>query len=183
VTQEEIHQLLEEKYQEYCQPKFIETDPIQVPHLFEDKLDIEISGLISATIAWGQRPTIIKNARSAMKRMGNEPYRFVTEHSTKDLRSLDGFVHRTFNSEDLKQFIRVLRALYSEYETLETVFLDGIESGDHNLKKAISHFRSHFLSVPHEKRFEKHISDPMKNSAAKRLRSMHLNQIRQIVEE
>jgi uncharacterized protein (TIGR02757 family) len=97
----EIKQLLEEKYLEFCQPCFIETDPIQVPHLFEDKKDKEISGLITATMAWGQRPTIIKNARSAMARMGNEPYRFVKEHSEKDLKVFDGFVHRTFNAEDL----------------------------------------------------------------------------------
>jgi len=169
VIKEEIHHLLEEKYQEYCQPKFIDTDPIQIPHLFEDKQDIEISGLITATIAWGQRPTIIKNVRSAMKRMGNEPYRFVMEHSEKDMNSFDGFVHRTFNSNDLKQFVRSLKLIYSKHQSLEDVFLEGIGSKDQNLKNAISHFRTSFLSVSHEKRFEKHISNPMKNSAAKRL--------------
>ena len=66
MTHEEIKQLLEEKYVAYCQPHFIELDPISFPHLFEEKKDIEISGLIAATIAWGQRPTIVKNAKSAM---------------------------------------------------------------------------------------------------------------------
>jgi uncharacterized protein (TIGR02757 family) len=169
VTELEIKQLLDEKYEEYCTPIFIEPDPISIPHLFKDKLDIEISGLIAATIAWGQRPTIIRNAKAAMQRMGNEPYRFVMEHSEKDLSALDGFVHRTFNSEDLKHFIRSLRSIYSQYDSLEDVFLKGIQTEDGNLKSAIHHFKQEFFSIDHEKRTQKHVADPMKGSSAKRI--------------
>jgi uncharacterized protein (TIGR02757 family) len=165
----EIKQLLEEKYLEFCQPCFIETDPIQVPHLFEDKKDKEISGLITATMAWGQRPTIIKNARSAMARMGNEPYRFVKEHSEKDLKVFDGFVHRTFNAEDLKHFVKALKHLYNRNASLEDVFLNGIEKSDINLKNSISEFKRGFFAITHQYRTQKHVSDPLKNSAAKRL--------------
>ncbi|MBP9152232.1 MAG: TIGR02757 family protein [Flavobacteriales bacterium] len=169
MTQEEIKQLLEEKYLEYCQPHFIELDPISIPHLFEERKDIEISGLIAATIAWGQRPTIVKNAKSAMQRMGNEPFRFVMEHSENDLKALDGFVHRTFNSEDLKHFVRSLRSIYSTYDSLEDVFLEGIENGDENMMNSIAHFKQVFFSIPHEKRTQKHVSDPQQGSASKRL--------------
>ena len=169
MTQKEIKQLLEEKYLEYCRPHFIELDPISIPHLFEERNDIEISGLIAATIAWGQRPTIIKNAKSAMQRMGNEPFRFVMEHSENDLKALDGFVHRTFNSEDLKHFVRSLRNIYSRYDSLEAVFLEGIESNDKNMMNSIAHFKEVFFSIPHEKRSQKHVSDPLKGSASKRV--------------
>lgn len=169
MTQYEIKQLLEEKYLEYCTPDFIELDPISIPHLFEDKRDIEISGLIAATIAWGQRPTIIKNAKSAMQRMGNEPYRFVMEHSENDLKSLDGFVHRTFNSYDLKHFVRALKTIYSVHGSLENIFLEGIGSNDGNMMSSIAHFKQVFFSIPHEKRTQKHVSDPLKGSASKRL--------------
>jgi len=169
MTRTEIKQLLEEKYLEYCQPQFIESDPISIPHLFEERNDIEISGLISATIAWGQRPTIIKNGKSAMQRMGNEPFRFVIEHSEKDLKALDGFVHRTFNSEDLKHFVRSLKNIYSTHESLEDVFLDGIGKSDMNMMHSIAHFKQEFFSIPHERRTQKHVSNPMKGSASKRL--------------
>ena len=49
MTHHEIKQLLEEKYLEYCAPDFIGLDPICIPHLFEERKDIEISGLIAAT--------------------------------------------------------------------------------------------------------------------------------------
>ncbi|MCF8464209.1 MAG: TIGR02757 family protein [Flavobacteriales bacterium] len=169
MTQEEIKQLLEEKYLEYCQPHFIELDPISIPHLFEERKDIEISGLIAATIAWGQRPTIIKNANSAMQRMGNEPFRFVMEYSENDLKALDGFVHRTFNSEDLKHFVRSLRNIYSTYDSLEGVFLEGIGNEDKNMLQSITHFKQVFFGIPHQKRTQKHVSDPLQGSASKRL--------------
>lgn len=169
MTNLEIKQLLDEKYLEYCQPRFIESDPIQVPHLFEGEKDKEISGLITATIAWGQRPTIIKNALSAMARMGNEPYRFVMEHSEKDLKAFDGFMHRTFNAEDLKHFIKALKHLYQRNDSLENVFLKGIDKSDINLKNSIAGFKREFFSIPHQPRTQKHVSDPLKNSAAKRL--------------
>ena len=169
MTDAETKQLLEEKYEAYCSADFIEPDPICIPHQFEEKQDIEVSGLIAATIAWGQRPTIIKNAEKAMRLMGNEPYRFVMEHSEDDLNALDGFVHRTFNAEDLKHFIRSLKNIYSKYDSLEEIFLAGIEKDDSNLKNAIHHFKQEFFSIPHEKRTQKHVADPMKGSSAKRI--------------
>ena len=169
MTQHEIKQLLEEKYLEYCTPDFIELDPISIPHLFEDRRDIEISGLIAATIAWGQRPTILKNAKSAIDRMGNEPYRFVMNHTENDLKSLDGFVHRTFNSEDFKHFVRSLKNIYSEHGSLENVFLEGIGKDDLNMMNSIAHFKQVFFNIPHEKRTHKHVTDPLKGSASKRI--------------
>jgi len=55
-------ELLEEKYREYNRSSFIDEDPIAVPHLFTKKENIEIAGFLTATIAWGQRKTIIRNA-------------------------------------------------------------------------------------------------------------------------
>ena len=169
MTRKEIKELLDEKYLEYCTPDFIALDPISVPHLFEEKQDIEISGFIAATIAWGQRPTIIKNSKNVMNRMGKEPYRFVMEHTEKDLKDLDGFVHRTFNSEDLKHFVRSLRNMYSKHDSLEEIFHEGIGSNDVNLQNAIHHFKQEFFAIPHESRTQKHVSDPLNGSAAKRI--------------
>lgn len=101
--------------------------------------------------------------------MGNEPHRFVMEHSEKDLKDFDGFVHRTFQAEDLKHFIRSLRNMYSEWDSLEDVFLSGIKEGDSNMKHSIHHFKQEFFSIPHEKRTQKHVADPLNGSSAKRI--------------
>ena len=46
----ELKDFLDEKVELYNNPKFIESDPIQIPHLYTLKEDIEIAGFLSATI-------------------------------------------------------------------------------------------------------------------------------------
>lgn len=94
-----IKDFLDEKYDKYNRVDFIESDPISIPHQYSIKEDIEIAGFLSATIAWGQRVTIINNANKMMKLMGNNPYDFIMSAKQKDLIRFDDFVHRTFNGD------------------------------------------------------------------------------------
>jgi len=104
LTKTELNQFLDEKVIQYNNPKFIESDPIQIPHLFSLKEDIEISAFLTATIAWGNRKSIITNAKKMMELLGNSPYDFVLNHKPHHLDTIEGFVHRTFNSNDFKYF-------------------------------------------------------------------------------
>ena len=58
----------------YERPDFIPDDPIAVPHRFSDKADIELAGFIAATLAWGQRKTILASAGSFMDRLDGAPW-------------------------------------------------------------------------------------------------------------
>lgn len=158
----EIFSLLEEKYTEYDQSFFIEFDPISIPHQFSEKLDIEISGFITATIAWGQRKTILRNANSLFQQMDQRPYDFVLHATAKEINRLN-FNHRTFNVEDLKFFIHSLRKIYKKHSSLEELFIG------ESLKDRIENFRKEFLQPEHPKRVEKHIASPYSGSAAKRI--------------
>ena len=163
----ELKEFLDEKAAFYEQPKFIETDPVQIPHLFTLKEDIEIAGFLTATISWGNRKSILNNAHKLILLMGNSPYDFVMNHTEDQLDSLEGFVHRTFNSIDLSYFIKALQHLYNAYGDMEGFFTQyGKEA---YLQNAIHFFKKEFFSLPHPIRTEKHISDPHKNSAAKRI--------------
>ncbi|QKX07646.1 TIGR02757 family protein [Aquimarina sp. TRL1] len=167
MTKSEIKSFLNEKASFYEHPKFIETDPIQIPHLFSLKQDIEIAGFLTATISWGNRKSILTNAHKLMKLLGDSPYDFVMSHTQSQLEGLDGFVHRTFNSIDLAYFITALRHLYTIYDGLEPFF--AIHAEKDTLQHAIHEFKKEFFSIPHPSRTQKHISDPHKNSAAKRI--------------
>ena len=123
MTQEQLLEFLEEKVELYNTPNFIESDPIQVPHLYTQKEDIEIAGFLAATIAWGNRKMIVKNAHRMRELMGNSPYDFVMSHTDEDLERLTDFVHRTFNSQDFIGFVKGLNNLYTKYESL-TIILD-----------------------------------------------------------
>lgn len=163
----ELKAFLDEKVLLYNKPDFIESDPIQIPHSFTLKEDIEIAGFLSATIAWGNRKMIISNARRMMDLMGNSPYDFVMGHSHHHLESLNGFVHRTFNAADFSTFITALRNIYTNHGGLEAVFRKNLN--DNSLQKSISEFKKVFFEIEHQNRTQKHVSDPLTGSAAKRI--------------
>ncbi|MBP2832711.1 TIGR02757 family protein [Aquimarina sp. U1-2] len=163
----ELKDFLDEKALCYEHPKFIETDPVQIPHLFTQKEDIEISGFLTATISWGNRKSILNNAHKLMLLLDNSPHDFIMNHTKNDLKNMESFVHRTFNGEDLVYFIKALRNFYLKYASMEA-FYTQFKTETH-LQNAIHHFKKEFFNYPHEIRTEKHISDPRKNSAAKRI--------------
>lgn len=163
----ELKSFLDEKVILYNNPKFIESDPIQIPHSFSNKNDIEISAFLLSSFAWGNRKIIINKGKELMSIFGNAPYDFVVNHQPKDLEKLRSFKHRTFNHEDIVFFVTALKNIYNQYGSLEDTFLILEEEAD--TAYAIDRFRSLFLQTEHLTRSEKHISSPVKGSAAKRL--------------
>lgn len=163
----DIKEFLEEKVAQYNHPGFIESDPIAIPHCFERKEDIEISGFLAATIAWGNRKMIVQNGHKLMDLLGNSPYDFVMNHRTTDLERLTGFVHRTFNYTDLVYFIKALKNIYLNKGGLEAVFAGSVT--ETSTQPAIHEFKEQFFSLPYPDRTTKHVSDPANGSAAKRI--------------
>tara|TARA_B100000508_G_scaffold141026_1_gene145287 strand:+ start:68027 stop:68809 length:783 start_codon:yes stop_codon:yes gene_type:complete len=161
-----VRDLLEVKVQEFNAKSFISSDPIQISHRFENPKDIEITALLMATIAWGNRTMIIKNGERLLNIMQHEPYEFVSNYSTDSLKDIK-FVHRTFNLVDLDFFFRSLQRIYQEQGSLEKAFDKHPEIP--GVKGRIVSFRDIMLQTDHEKRSEKHISNPLRNSAAKRI--------------
>ena len=115
MNKKELTEFLNSKAQQYESPKFISSDPIQIPHRFSQKEDIEISAFLVATIAWGNRMSIIKSGKKMMELMDYSPAEFVRNHQTHDLNRLKGFVHRTFNADDFSYFLVALQKLYLNY--------------------------------------------------------------------
>ena len=177
MNKKELKSFLDEKVLQYNTLDFIETDPVQIPHLFSLKEDIEIAGFLSATIAWGNRKMIVKNSHKMMDLLGNSPYDFVMSHAEEDLEQLESFAHRTFNGQDFASFIKGLQHIYKNYGGLEAAFSkkindNGNDSNNGNtisLQNNIHEFKKIFFEIPHQIRTQKHISDPMNGSAAKRI--------------
>ena len=164
---DEIKSFLDQKVALYNNPNFIESDPIQIPHLYSIKEDVEIAGFLSATIAWGNRKMIIQNSHKMMTLMGNSPFDFVMSHSETQLETLENFVHRTFNGQDFSQFVKSLQHIYKNHGGLENVFEKNITFN--STQNSISAFKKIFFEINDSGRTQKHISDPMNGSAAKRI--------------
>lgn len=165
VLTQEVIDLLNSKYDLYHTAKFVDDDPISIPHQYSDPKDIEITGLWTALLAWGQRKTIINKANELFALMDGAPYQFITQHQPKDRKRFSNFKHRTFNAEDSYCFLEFLQLLYQEHESLETVFYK-----DESIETGLAHFRSCFEDFSgKDSRTKKHIATPLNKSACKRL--------------
>lgn len=165
---DDLKVFLDEKVLLYNRPGFIEQDPVQIPHRFKKKQDIEIAGLFAATLAWGQRPTIIRKCSELLAMMDNDPYDFVLHHREKDLKPFLEFKHRTFNATDTLYFIEALRWLYEQHDSLETVFQ--VPASEETIERGLVQFQQQFFSLDHHpQRTRKHVASPERKSTCKRL--------------
>lgn len=164
----ELKEFLEMKHDQYNRPGFIPDDPVMVPHFFSSKQDIEISGFLTAVISWGNRVTIIKNARKLLSMMGDAPYDFLVQSAPSDFDVFRNFVHRTFQGEDCICFLECLSGIYKDHGGLEEVFMRGYEASG-NIKDAIVSARKLFFRPDCPQRSRKHFADPSANSASKRI--------------
>ena len=164
--QGEIKSFLDYKADLYENENFIEDDPISIPHLYNQKEDIEIISFLISIISWGNRKSIIKSGNKLTEILGSSPIDFIMRFKERDLKKID-FVHRTFNKFDLIYFLKSLKNIYKNHDGLENVFSKNLN--DEFMYNNISNFRKIFFSLYHEKRTEKHISNPKKNSACKRI--------------
>jgi uncharacterized protein (TIGR02757 family) len=163
----ELKEFLDKRVDIYNSPAFIKYDPVSIPHRYSAKEDIEIAGFLAATIAWGNRTAILRSAGCMMKIMCDAPYDFVLNHKESDLKGIDGAMHRTFNAEDFIYFIEALKYIFEEKGGMENIFTR-YRTGD-SLQPAIHEFGRIFFELPHNSRTRKHISDPVKGSAAKKI--------------
>lgn len=163
---EELKSFLDAKVVQFNTLDFLEEDPLGIVHRFSRKEDIEIMGLLMAIIAWGNRKSIIASGNRLIEIFENDPFGFIQNHTDSDFKTLK-FVHRTFQVSDLQFFSKCLQTTYSEHDSLEKLFE---RHPDHaGVKGRLINFRETMLQTPHERRSEKHLANPLKKSAAKRL--------------
>lgn len=165
---DDLRALLEKLHDKYNNTDFIAGDPISIPHRYTGREDIEISGFLAATIAWGNRKAIVSSSGRMMQFMDDRPYDFTMNASDKELDGLGKFVHRTFNGGDFRHFVLALRNIYKEHGGVGAFFEREWErSGD--MRQALSAFRRTFFCLEHPTRCEKHLSSIDKGAACKRL--------------
>jgi len=167
ISKTELKDFLDYKVEQYNTPDFITDDPISIPHRFKRKEDIEIAGLLVSTISWGSRKGIVKSGNRMIDILGESPFDFVMSHNKAQLARFEGFVHRTFNDTDLAYFIKALKYVYMAKGGVESIFHAHAEK--ESLQLAINQFKTIFFEIQHPERTLKHIGDPLKGSAAKKM--------------
>lgn len=164
----DLKDFLDYKVEQFNRPEFIQLDPISIPHQYKKKQDIEIAGLLTAVLAWGQRITIINKSKELLSLMDNSPHDFLLHHKLADLKSFERFKHRTFNSTDALYFVEALGNIYRKHSTLEEAFL--VSASEPHIGAGLINFHNLFFSLEDfPGRTKKHISTPERKSACKRI--------------
>lgn len=167
---QDIRDFLDKKVDQYNRPGFITNDPITIPHQYSLLQDVEIAGFVAAVLAWGQRKTIISKCRVFFELMDDSPYDFILNHRETDLKPFADFKHRTFNGTDALYFIEFFKFHYQRYASLEDAFLVGALPGANDTASHLTGFFNHFFSLEdHPTRTYKHIANPARKSACKRI--------------
>lgn len=159
-SKQELKEFLDFKAKQYEAKDFISTDPIALAHRFTQKEDIEIVAFLMATIAWGNRQSIIKSGEKLLDILGPSPLEYILAYQDG---TCPPFIHRTFNQQDLNGFLLGLKSLY-----LNGGLQQAFHANDQLLDQYILHFRSQFIPFL-QPRSHKHVADPSKGSAAKRI--------------
>jgi len=160
-----LAQELDHWYEKICTSDFIPLDPVQFPHRYAKREDIEIAAFLSATIAWGRRDLILRSAEKMFALMGKSPFAFVMQGDYKNFKKRN--IHRTFFEDDLKYFCRGFEHCYAKYSNLEKLFACAL-----NVWEGFALFREE-IARANKGRYSKHISNPGEEgrggSACKRL--------------
>ena len=164
----DLKPFLDSKVEQYNCPGFIKNDPVSIPHQYSKKQDIEIAGFIAATLAWGQRITIINKTNLLLKMMDNSPHDFLLHHTLDELKPFQNFKHRTFNGTDALYFIEFLSQFFKKNESLEAAF--NTEEIGETVERNLINFYNLFFSLPDfPTRTKKHLATPERKSACKRI--------------
>lgn len=118
LTPADLRDLLDREATRINSPAFITDDPVQFPRRFSAVPDIEIAGLLSATIAWGNRRMICNNCNRLLSLMDNRPYDYLMDEGYEDLPPEQN-IHRTFFGRNFQHMMRGLRRIYARYGSLD----------------------------------------------------------------
>lgn len=118
LTSADLRDLLDREAARINSPAFIADDPVQFPRRFSSVPDIEIAGLLSATIAWGNRRMICNNCNRLLSLMDNRPYDYLMDEGYEDLPPEQN-IHRTFFGRNFRHMMRGLRRIYARHGSLD----------------------------------------------------------------
>lgn len=169
MTDQQLKEYLDKLCGRYNNSEFVDSDPISIPHLFDKQEDIEVSAFLISIISWGQRKMILRSGRSLVERMDMAPAQFIALASDDQINTaVRGFVHRTFNQDDLLYFIYALRRLIGKWGSLGCFFEQSyLRSLD--LRVVLAEFRAQFFDIDVAQSTTVHLSSIARGSACKRL--------------
>ena len=132
---------LDQLYDRYNLPAWIQPDPLAIVLEYSDPADIETAGIICAALALGTVKAIMIACRRVLHALGQQPASGLAGLDDGSLAArLLGFRYRFFGSDDLGAFLGGVRRLRQSYGSLEEAFLSVMDIREVDYAGAASRF-------------------------------------------
>lgn len=162
---------LENLVSKYETVDFIKNDPIQFPHRYCQKEDIEIAGFIASLFAYGKRELFIAKLNELFVVFEGAPFEFVTKNPQR-IKKIKNIDYRFSKNLDIIEILLILNKLYTkDAGSLEKLFQKGFQKTNKvfdMLKYVTEYFYSN-VSNQVTKGFYHLIPNPINNSPMKRM--------------
>lgn len=139
-----LFELLEHLYSKYNKKDF-DSDPIDFPHKFKYKNDIEVAAFISSLFAFGNVSSMKSVLAKLFNELGNSPYDIIINYDKNKLKKIGSkFYYRFYSGDDISVLLLVLNSILNRKKNLEQLFLDGYSNECENIKNSLHQFLDNF---------------------------------------
>jgi uncharacterized protein (TIGR02757 family) len=173
-----LKNILDKFYREYDFQERMRHDPIEFPHRYKEPRDIEVSGFIASSLAYGRVDLFKPVLEKILPAMGRSPYEFLLNFDINKKRKLFQGINYRFNkNEDILCLIFILHKILTKYSSLENLFMKFYIPEALNIREALEGFVEAMLNTDTSAVYGKNIkpggllqffSSPRNGSACKR---------------
>lgn len=122
----------------YNHRKFIDPDPLQFVHEYEDSVDREIVGLIASALAFGNVKQIVRSVRAVLNAMKRPSYFVTTCSRSRMERTFDGFRHRYVDGAAVASVLYASGRMVEEHGSLGRRLANYVKPQDEDLVAALT---------------------------------------------
>lgn len=156
---------LEKIYKKYNRRKYVSPDPLEFLYNYKKDQDIEIIGLVAASLAYGRVAQILKSVNSILEKLSPLPKEFLVKEKKLNL-LFKGFRHRFTTGKDISSLLEGVKKAVIKHGSLQNCFLNGYSENDGTIIPALSNF---VKEVKGRGKDAYLLPSPEKGSACKRL--------------
>jgi len=157
--------ILEKIYKTYNRRKYVSPDPLEFLYNYKNEQDIEIVGLVAASLAYGRVAQILKSVNIILEKLSPSPKEFLIKERNLKILFKD-FKHRFSTGNDVAEMLAGVKKVINKYGSLQNCFINGYSEKDENVIPALSAFVE---KIKGNKNDAYLLPSPEKGSACKRL--------------
>jgi uncharacterized protein (TIGR02757 family) len=137
----DLKKSLDTLYRRYNKRAYVHPDPLEFLYGFESREDLEIVGLIAATLAYGRVAQILASIRKVLEALGSSPRAFLDGAREADVAKLfRDFKHRFTTGAEMAVLLVAVKRALREHGSLEALFASAAGQGDETILPALTGF-------------------------------------------